>query len=557
VDIGPGSPTGVCFGYGAKFPQKYQDALYICDWSYGKLYAVHLTPNGATYTATFEEFITGTPLPLTDLVVNPADGALYFTVGGRKTQSGLYRVTYVGGEPTAVVSREGKPIADAPTDFPSGPAGLRRQLERFHGRVDPEAVGYAWQHLGHPDRFIRFAARAALEAQPVEQWRERALAETNPQVKLTALLALVRSAAADPLHAKKDAPKPDPKVAQGVIHALNHLDWAKLTPDQRIELVRVYQILFNRFGKPADADRSATVAKLDGVFPTGNRFLDGMLLEVLVYLDVPAATAKGVKLVNESLTQEEQLEYVRSLRMAKAGWTPELRKEYFGWFVKAQNYKGGHSFQGFLRLIKADAVDGLTETEKVALRPILDTKPATAQPTAAPPRAFVKKWTMDELAPAVEKGLAAGGRDYDKGRKLFAAGSCFACHRYDNEGGANGPDLTGVAGRFNTRDLLESILDPSKEVSDQYAAVEIETADGRKVVGRIVNLNGDNISVNTDMLNPNGIVTVNRNNIESMRPSKLSMMPAGLLDTFTRDEVLDLMAYLLSRGDRSAAVFKK
>ena len=94
VNIGPGSPTGVCFGYGAAFPAKYQQALYACDWSYGKLYAVHLKPNGATFTADLEEFITGTPLPLTDIVVNPVDGAMYFAIGGRKVQSGLYRVTH-------------------------------------------------------------------------------------------------------------------------------------------------------------------------------------------------------------------------------------------------------------------------------------------------------------------------------------------------------------------------------------------------------------------------------------------------------------------------------
>ena len=81
VNIGPGSPTGVSFGYGAKFPGKYQDALFISDWSYGKLYAVHLKPKGASYGADFEEFVTGVPLPLTDLLVHPTDGALYFTVG--------------------------------------------------------------------------------------------------------------------------------------------------------------------------------------------------------------------------------------------------------------------------------------------------------------------------------------------------------------------------------------------------------------------------------------------------------------------------------------------
>ena len=101
VDIGPGSPTGVCFGYGARFPAKYQNAFFAADWSYGKLYAVHLEPKGSSYTATFEEFAAAQPLPLTDILVNEGDGAMYFTVGGRRVQSGLYRVTYTGDESTA------------------------------------------------------------------------------------------------------------------------------------------------------------------------------------------------------------------------------------------------------------------------------------------------------------------------------------------------------------------------------------------------------------------------------------------------------------------------
>lgn len=104
IDIGFGSPTGVCFGYEAQFPARYQNALFISDWSYGKLYAVHLTPSGSTYSATLEEFITGTPLPLTDVVINPHDCAMYFTIGGRKVQSGLYRVTYSGNESTEVAN---------------------------------------------------------------------------------------------------------------------------------------------------------------------------------------------------------------------------------------------------------------------------------------------------------------------------------------------------------------------------------------------------------------------------------------------------------------------
>jgi putative heme-binding domain-containing protein len=94
-------------------------------------------------------------------------------------------------------------------------------------------------------------------------------------------------------------------------------------------------------------------------------------------------------------------------------------------------------------------------------------------------------------------------------------------------------------------------------VSDQYQAIEIRTKDERVVIGRIVNLNADNVMVNTDMQNPGSTTQINRNNIDTMKPSKLSMMPAGLLDTLKEDEVLDLMAYMLSRGDRNHAMFKK
>ena len=166
VDIGPGSPTGIVFGYDARFPAKYREALYICDWSYGKLYAVHFQPNGATYKGELEEFVAGTPLALTDVVVNPADGAMYFAVGGRNTQSGLYRVTYDGPEPTAeAVPAEGRPTFEA--------RALRHELERFHGRREPKAVEAAWPYLGHPDRFVRWAARVAIEAQDPALWRDR------------------------------------------------------------------------------------------------------------------------------------------------------------------------------------------------------------------------------------------------------------------------------------------------------------------------------------------------------------------------------------------------
>jgi putative heme-binding domain-containing protein len=552
LNIGPGSPTAVCFGYGAKFPQKYQDAFFMCDWSYGKLYAVHLRPEGSAYKGEAEEFVTGTPLPLTDIVINPKDGALYFTIGGRKTKSGLYRVTYTGEGVTS------PPNLTEVTD--AGVSGVARttrlQLEAYHTKVGQPAVDAAWKELDNRDRFIQFAARVALEHQEPKLWADRALAETDPQKATLSLLALTRVSAPCPSHRKPGDPAADPALRAKIVAALNRIDFAKLADEQKLDLIRVYHVLFNRFGHPTPAESVAVVAKFDSAFPDKNRFVNGELCQVLIYLEAPSAAAKTMKLMADAPTQEEQLEYARALRVLRTGWTPELRKDYFTWFLRGSNYRGGASFGGFLRLIKADAVKILTAQEVAILNPILNAAPGSLKLPEDEPRPFVKAYTLDDLAPALEKGLK-GGRDYERGRKLFAAGKCFACHRYDNEGGAFGPDLSAVAGRFSARDLLESVVDPSKEISDQYAAVEIRTADGRIVVGRIVNLNDDEVKVNTNMLDPGAMVGVNRNNIESMKTSKLSMMPAGLLDTFKEDEVLDLMAYMLSRGDRKGPMFKK
>ena len=160
-------------------------------------------------------------------------------------------------------------------------------------------------------------------------------------------------------------------------------------------------------------------------------------------------------------------------------------------------------------------------------------------------------WTLDELLPLGESGLKHS--DFDKGRSLFGAASCAACHRFSNEGGASGPDLTGVAGRFSTRDLLESMVVPSKVISDQYEAITVATSDGKVVTGRIVNLHADVMSINTNMLDPNAQVSVDRRTIEETKPSSVSMMPDGLINTLQKDEVLDLMAYLLSGGNRKHA----
>ena len=95
LDVGIGSPTGVRFGTAGNFPEKYRTAFFMLDWSYGRIFAAHLIPNGSTYDVSNETILRGIPLNLTALDFGK-DGALYFTTGGRGTESGLYRLTYTG-----------------------------------------------------------------------------------------------------------------------------------------------------------------------------------------------------------------------------------------------------------------------------------------------------------------------------------------------------------------------------------------------------------------------------------------------------------------------------
>ncbi len=535
VNIGPGSPTGVVFGYGAKFPAKYQNAFYVCDWSYGKLYAIHMTPSGSTYVGEKEEFITGTPLPLTDIVVNPKDGAMYFTTGGRRTQSALYRVTYVGNESTAPAQVAKKATKESKLRT------IRHRLESFHGKTDPRAVHVAWPYLGHEDRFIRYAARTAIEHQNPRIWKKKVFAEKNPQALLTAALALTRTG--------------QQSDRSQLLNALDRLAWEQLTRFQKFSLLRTYSLAFTRMGDATQDVKSKLIAKLDPHYPSNDREMDDELCKMLVFLQAPNTAKKTLKLIANALTQEEEMQYALTLRHLKAGWTTDLRKDYFRWFVKAANYKGGNSFQGFVRNIKRDAVKNLTKAQKVALRPILNATPVQKKVELVTNRKFVRDWKVSDLANDLTEGLQ--NRNFQRGRKMFAAANCFACHRFNNEGGSTGPDLTAVGGRFSPKDLLESIIEPNKTISDQYETVAIALKNGKIVTGRIVNLSGNNLRVMTNMLDPNGLANINRSDVRAMLPSPTSMMPADLLNTLTRDEILDLMAYTLSGGNQNHPMFAK
>jgi putative heme-binding domain-containing protein len=549
LDIGPGSPTGMTFGYGAKFPAKYQNALYALDWSWGKLYAVHLKADESGYTATKEEFVTGAPLPITDAMIHPGDGAMYFTIGGRRVQSGLYRVTYVGEESTTQVSA--KPTVTSARE-------TRHMLEAFHGKPNPRALGAAWPLLDHQDRLIRWAARMAVEHQPTEQWADRALGDPNPNTQVEALLALCRMTGICPQHRTDQSPPVDESMGRRLVNALLAVNTAKLKPAQQLTLVRTLQITLVRFGRPEQAIVAKLNHKLDPLFPADTFEENWLLCETLAWLESPTVAAKTLALIESAATQEEQLQYARSLRTLRSGWTNELRTQYFNWFLKADSYRGGASFDIFLKFIRDDAVAALDADSKVSLATLLATKPVRKSVIENLGSIFEGRdthdWSLDTLTAAANSDLK--GRDYKNGKRMFAAAACYACHRFNNQGGITGPDLTSAGRRYSPHDLLDQIINPSKVINDQFSAVVVITDAGIIHTGVVVNLNGDSLMLNTDLTNPNQQVRLNRNEIDEINISNVSPMPKGLLSKMTQEEILDLVAYVISGGDSQHKLFK-
>ena len=528
ANIGYGSPTGIAFGTGAKFPAKFQNALYVSDWSYGVVYAVHLEPEGASYKSTFEPFVSASPMPVTDLLIHPEQGCMYMTIGGRKTQSALYRIAYSGSEST-------QPAVFPDNEPAKAARAARRDLEAMHVPGAKLDITAAMRNIGSPDRALRTAARLALEHFDSKQWRDPIQQSLPAQSAITMAVALAR--------------KGTPADQVDVNNSLLRLEWSKLDNTQRLELLRAYQLSFLRLGPADPATREKIIAQIDGHFPAadGDSLVDRELARVLIHLEAPKIVDRCVAQMNGSNSAEQQIHYAFCLREAQKGWTPQTRKAYFQWFYDIGTARGGASFGGFLENIRKVAIGNLEDEDKAALGELTGPLPAPKDPLAdLAPRSQVKQWSVDELA---EKFAAKkSGFNYERGKQMFAVAQCYKCHRFAGQGGIQGPDLTASSQRFSTKDMLTAIIEPNKEISDQYEATVFQTEE-ETVIGRVANLNGDNLMVATNMLDPGNFTNLKRSDIIDMKPSKASMMPSGLLDTLTEEEIFDLLVYLQSGGN--------
>ncbi len=464
----------------------------VLDW-HGRLLVLDWT-FGTVYS-NGEPLLTGAPWPVADLVASPRGDGVYLVAGGRGTASGLWFIPL----PTSTVE---------PLPRPARPP-LAAPLGELLGKV---------------------RGPAALDLQPL-------------------------------------------------LDSLGKVPFAPLSHLDRIAWLRLHALALLRRGPATDAQRALVAERLLPLFPSGDERVDADLAELLAYVDAPGFLDKAVPQLSpmrpspappwaEVATRNEsfggviqnmlaamppvgQLAIANALRTIPHGWTLEQRRALFTFLAAARTRRGGSSYDGYVKKMIDAAWATCTPAEQDELAEIVGMAKADAPKfRAQPPKGPGRAWTVAEGEAALRDRLDRA--DLTSGHNLFHAVGCAGCHYFAGEGGNHGPDLTSLGGKFAVRDVLDSILEPSKVVSDQYSGSVLTKKDGTALFGVV-----SKTSVGTDEVYEvfpavvgAAVVRVPAAEVAKVERSPLSPMPTGLVDSLSADELRDLVGFLLSRGKR-------
>ncbi len=518
VDADRGSPTGVAY-YGARptnrtrFPGRFLGSILGADWSSGTILAFRIRPTGMSYDGTVETLVRGKPLNVTDLLSMP-DGSVVFSVGGRGTRGAIYRLTYAGPpEPPAV----GDPIA---RPYP---------MSLFTPQSDPAQLVDA---LDSDDRAARFLAGRTLERIAPSRWRERALGHDSLRVRAEGLLALARLG----------LERTDVAACRFLVRQAAAVWAAGPVEDARITSLRVLELLLQDEDAPDRDDLTELAGSLLDAFPTRNRPTDRLLANLLAHLAPSGAAEALVTALEQEPSREEQVQLAYALRVVDRGWTKDSRVRFWYWLERSSRWRGGMSYEGFLSGIRKDAEKQFPADELEMLRASV-----TAQ--------------SDETAPRINAGQSGEPVDYDKtlmflqrtqtawrrsaaeGARVYQKAACADCHQYGTIGRGLGPELTTLANRFSMAEMLESLVEPSRQISDQYASVIVVTEDDIPYHGMLAGEDDEKIVLIDSQAKQ---VEILKSEIQEREASDLSVMPKGLLDGLTMEEIGDLFTFMRS-----------
>jgi putative heme-binding domain-containing protein len=210
----------------------------------------------------------------------------------------------------------------------------------------------------------------------------------------------------------------------------------------------------------------------------------------------------------------------------------------------------GHWRRMYLALYVVDDLDGYLANPEAYLAK----KPMTIKDDLLKDRRPRTEWKYDDLAAAARELKA---RSYANGKSMFQVATCISCHKLEGVGQEFGPDLTKLDAKIQApEEILRHVLEPSLKIDDKYVVWIFDTKKGVRITGMILEETKDMVKIIENPLAKAEARVLKKEDIEERMKSPVSLMPKGLLDKLSRDEILDLIAYVASKGQKDHRLFQ-
>jgi len=172
--------------------------------------------------------------------------------------------------------------------------------------------------------------------------------------------------------------------------------------------------------------------------------------------------------------------------------------------------------------------------------------PIVAKLEAARPLASVREWTTKDFPEVGERWTRddSDTSQLTRGKQAFLKSQCLKCHIASGFGASLGPELVGSVNKYRGSNLLKQILEPSSELHSQYRTIQFLLESGNVVVGSVVKEDERFLYVATNLMLPQNLTKISKDEIEQQKVSELSAMPQGLVNIMSKQEILDMLAFL-------------
>jgi putative heme-binding domain-containing protein len=451
----------------------------------------------------------------------------------------------------------------------SSPAVRRRAAEalvRMGQSADKPSlapVADVYALLNDPDRFVRWAGRLALERTARADWKDLALAESNPLGSIESMIVLVNTAGGESLQPLIDK-------------QLGMMKQTNLSIENRLRLYRAFQYTTTEIKEGlSPAQRQQLHGLIVNQFPAQDERLNRELALMLGFAGQPEGLAKILAAMPKGdENQPLQLHYLYALRVIKEGWTLDQKAQLADVLGRTAKWRGGAQFVTFVGNI-FDEVSGLyaTDEEKQALAQrapefsplspeeleaiknrLAQTGRGGGRGASASPLAARRAGRVVSRQEMLEEAVFQPQQKLDPaaGQQLFGK-HCASCHRFGSLGsdaGVPALNLTSSALRASKYAMLEAIMFPDRQVAPELETTVIDTADGRTITALVLRESGQTVAILSREGNVSELPT---SQIKARRKMKTSLMTEGMADAMNQTDWRNLLAFLAGQPPSGTA----